>query len=412
MTSHPQMFDDRLIAAYAEVKKLAGHLHLPVQSGSDRILAAMKRNHTILEYKTKLRKLRDVRPDISITTDFIVGFPGETEEEDFEGRCGSSKRASTVPSVCLQPASRHAGGGISRRHTGRRQTRACSVCNSSTTLAPRPSSRQMVVTVQRILVRRSGAQGRARDFAGVRKTIAWLTSLRMTRPLSASSWMLKSPTLAYSLRGHPLSAPRQRTCPIKRRVWVYLNASPWVVTFRIERTTQAHRVQPFACRQSPARDALRVARRAPESKSRNTWAWRSPAVEIIFAFAGARRKARTPAQVLKELYADTAGLRTRARRRAHGVTAIRVARRTNAADRGNHVAYAPARGAGPRPARQRQYVRPILTHDINFGIGPAGIGKTYLAVAAAVRHWRRAEVVTMNCVRPRGHWSLGEFLPA
>ena len=83
MTSHPQMFDDRLIAAYAEVEKLAGHLHLPVQSGSDRILAAMKRNHTILEYKTKLRKLRDVRPDISITTDFIIGFPGETEA-DFE----------------------------------------------------------------------------------------------------------------------------------------------------------------------------------------------------------------------------------------------------------------------------------------------------------------------------------------
>jgi tRNA-2-methylthio-N6-dimethylallyladenosine synthase len=83
MTSHPQVFNDRLIAAYAEVPKLANHLHLPVQSGSDRILAAMKRGHTVLEYKARLRKLRAVRQDISITTDFIVGFPGETEA-DFE----------------------------------------------------------------------------------------------------------------------------------------------------------------------------------------------------------------------------------------------------------------------------------------------------------------------------------------
>jgi tRNA-2-methylthio-N6-dimethylallyladenosine synthase len=82
-TSHPQMFDERLIRAYAEIEKLADHLHLPVQSGSDRILAAMKRNHTALEYKAKLRKLRALRPNISITSDFIVGFPGETDA-DFE----------------------------------------------------------------------------------------------------------------------------------------------------------------------------------------------------------------------------------------------------------------------------------------------------------------------------------------
>ncbi len=80
-TSHPQAFNDALIAAYAEVPKLANHLHLPVQSGSDRILALMKRGHTVLEYKSKVRRLRAVRPDISITTDIIVGFPGETDED-------------------------------------------------------------------------------------------------------------------------------------------------------------------------------------------------------------------------------------------------------------------------------------------------------------------------------------------
>lgn len=81
ITSHPQVFNDRLISAYVSTPKLANHLHLPVQSGSDRILALMKRGHTALEYKSKIRQLREVRPEISVTTDFIVGFPGETETD-------------------------------------------------------------------------------------------------------------------------------------------------------------------------------------------------------------------------------------------------------------------------------------------------------------------------------------------
>ena len=82
-TSHPNEFGDSLIDAYANVPQLANFLHLPVQSGSDRILAAMKRGYTALEYKQRIRKLRAVRPDICISSDFIVGFPGETEA-DFE----------------------------------------------------------------------------------------------------------------------------------------------------------------------------------------------------------------------------------------------------------------------------------------------------------------------------------------
>ena len=82
-TSHPVEFSETLINAYQEVPQLANHLHLPVQSGSDRILALMKRNHTVLEFKSKIRKLRRVRPDICISTDIIVGFPGETDQ-DFE----------------------------------------------------------------------------------------------------------------------------------------------------------------------------------------------------------------------------------------------------------------------------------------------------------------------------------------
>ena len=80
-TSHPKEFSQRLIDAHARLPKLAGHVHLPVQSGSDRILAAMKRGYTVLEYKSIVRRLRAARPDISISSDFIVGFPGETEED-------------------------------------------------------------------------------------------------------------------------------------------------------------------------------------------------------------------------------------------------------------------------------------------------------------------------------------------
>jgi tRNA-2-methylthio-N6-dimethylallyladenosine synthase len=82
-TSHPRDMTQRLIDVYAMTPKLVSHLHLPVQSGSDRILAAMKRGHTVLEYKSIIRRIRAARPDICITSDFIVGFPGETEQ-DFE----------------------------------------------------------------------------------------------------------------------------------------------------------------------------------------------------------------------------------------------------------------------------------------------------------------------------------------
>lgn len=80
-TSHPVEFSEALIDVYATVPELVSHLHLPVQSGSDRVLAMMKRGHTALEYKAKIRRLRRIRPDISISSDFIIGFPGETEQD-------------------------------------------------------------------------------------------------------------------------------------------------------------------------------------------------------------------------------------------------------------------------------------------------------------------------------------------
>ncbi|QKQ24244.1 tRNA (N6-isopentenyl adenosine(37)-C2)-methylthiotransferase MiaB [Candidatus Ruthia endofausta] len=80
-TSHPSQFNDSLIEAYMEVPELVSHLHLPIQSGSDKILRLMKRGHTTIEYKSKIRKLRKIRPNISISSDFIIGFPGENEQD-------------------------------------------------------------------------------------------------------------------------------------------------------------------------------------------------------------------------------------------------------------------------------------------------------------------------------------------
>ena len=81
VTSHPNEFTQRLIDAYEKIPKLVSHLHLPVQHGSDRILMAMKRGYTAMEYKSTIRKLRAIRPDMSLSSDFIVGFPGETEDD-------------------------------------------------------------------------------------------------------------------------------------------------------------------------------------------------------------------------------------------------------------------------------------------------------------------------------------------
>jgi tRNA-2-methylthio-N6-dimethylallyladenosine synthase len=80
-TSHPREFTQRLIDAHGAIAKLATHVHLPVQSGSDRVLAAMKRGYSVLEYKSIIRRLRAARPEVTISSDFIVGFPGETEDD-------------------------------------------------------------------------------------------------------------------------------------------------------------------------------------------------------------------------------------------------------------------------------------------------------------------------------------------
>ena len=124
-TSHPLEFSQRLIDAYAKIPKLVSQVHLPVQSGSDRMLAAMKRNYTAMEYKSIIRRLRAVRPDISISSDFIVGFPGETEA-DFEQtmKLVEDVRFDGSFSFVYSPRPGTPAANLRRRHAARGEARA------------------------------------------------------------------------------------------------------------------------------------------------------------------------------------------------------------------------------------------------------------------------------------------------
>ena len=152
-TSHPLAFSDSLIQAYAQEPKLANHLHLPVQSGSDRILAAMKRGYTTLEYKSKIRRLRQVRPDISITSDFIIGFPGETAA-DFEATLNLVHDIGFDNSYCFiyskRPGTPAATLADSTSQEEKKQRLA--ILQSRLTLNTQRISEAMLGSVQKILV--------------------------------------------------------------------------------------------------------------------------------------------------------------------------------------------------------------------------------------------------------------------
>ena len=197
-TSHPAALSDSLIEVYAEVPELVNHLHLPVQSGSDPILAAMKRGHTILEYKAKIRHLRRVRPNISISSDFIVGFPGETEEDfaatlalvdELRFDTSFSFIYSRRPGTPAADYPDEISGAVKQARLARLQERL----NNNAQII----SRRMVGTVQRVLVegpsRRKStelagrtANNRVVNFAGPRDLIRDFVDLTVTRALSNS----------------------------------------------------------------------------------------------------------------------------------------------------------------------------------------------------------------------------------
>ena len=197
-TSHPVEFSDSLIEVYAEVPELVSHLHLPVQSGSDRILALMKRGHTAFEYKQKIRRLREIRPDISMSSDFIIGFPGETDQ-DFEHTMALieevgfdhsfsfiySPRPGT-PAAELADEVPHA---VKQKRLERLQGRINEMAAAI--------SRSMVGSVQRVLVERPSRKdphrlagrtenNRVVNFAGGTELIGRFVDLRITEALPNS----------------------------------------------------------------------------------------------------------------------------------------------------------------------------------------------------------------------------------
>ena len=191
-TSHPRDFTQRLIDAHAALPKLAPHVHLPVQSGSDRVLAAMKRGYTVLEYRSIIRRLRRARPEVSVTSDFIVGFPGETDA-DFEATLALARDLELDDSYCFlysprpgTPAADLPDALPQERKLARLQRLQAQIQSQAEAIAGR-----MVGTLQRVLVEGASKKrsdelaartgnNRVVNFAGGRELIDRFVDVRIT----------------------------------------------------------------------------------------------------------------------------------------------------------------------------------------------------------------------------------------
>ena len=217
-TSHPVELSDSLIQAYAEVPELVGHLQLPVQTGADRILVQMKRGHTALEYKAKVRALREVRPDLSLSSDFIIGFPGETEA-DFQATMkliediGFDHSFSFVYSA--RPGTPAAGLPDDVPLTVKKQRLAILQARISEMAAV--ISAGMVGSVQRILVERPSRKdanemsgrtenNRVVNFAGPPRLIGEFVNVRITE------------AMPNSLRGEVVLLDDEKALAVERRM--------------------------------------------------------------------------------------------------------------------------------------------------------------------------------------------------
>ena len=200
-TSHPLEFNDSLIEAFASVPKLANHLHLAVQSGSDRILALMKRGYTSLEFKDKVRRLRAVRPDISISSDFIVGFPGESER-DFAATLALARdvgfdqsfsfiysRRPGTPAASLPDEVDHE---VKQERLARLQAQLDAQA--------RAISESMVGTRQRVLIERP-AKRDARELAGRTANNRWVNFAGPAILINRFADVVVTAARAHSLRG-------------------------------------------------------------------------------------------------------------------------------------------------------------------------------------------------------------------
>ena len=207
-TSHPLEFRDSLVEAYRDVPKLASYLHLPVQSGSDRVLALMKRGHTALEYKQKIRRLREARPGISVSSDFIVGFPGETER-DFEATLeliadvGFDQSYSFIYSRRPGTPAAALPDDVTHDEKQRRLERLQALVDAQALAI----SRGMVGSRQRILVERPSRRD-ARQLAGRTENNRWVNFDGPPSLIGRYADVTITEALPNSLRGRLVSAER------------------------------------------------------------------------------------------------------------------------------------------------------------------------------------------------------------
>ena len=205
-TSHPAHFDDSLVATYADVGKLVNHLHLPVQSGSDRILKRMKRGYTAARYLAKIDKLKRVRPGISVSTDFIVGFPGETEE-DFEATLDLIRQVGFDQSFSFMFSARPGTpaadleDAVSHETKQARLERLQALVNGQAAAI----SRRMVGTVERVLVERTSRRS-PREISGRTENNRWINFAGDTSLIGRFVDVLVTEAMANSLRGRLVGA--------------------------------------------------------------------------------------------------------------------------------------------------------------------------------------------------------------
>ncbi len=200
-TSHPVEFSDALIEAYRDVPQLANYLHLPVQSGSDRILAAMKRGYTSLEYKQKIRKLRAVRPGISVSSDFIVGFPGETAR-DFEATMNLIADVGFDQSFSFIYSRRPGTPAASLPDdvTSEEKHQRLTLLQSRISQHAMTISEAMIGTVQRVLVERHSKK-KPSQLAGRTENMRWVNFDGPETLINQFADVLITEALPNSLRG-------------------------------------------------------------------------------------------------------------------------------------------------------------------------------------------------------------------
>ncbi|NBX56983.1 MAG: tRNA (N6-isopentenyl adenosine(37)-C2)-methylthiotransferase MiaB [Gammaproteobacteria bacterium] len=207
-TSHPLEFDESLIEAYASIPKLANHLHLPVQSGSDRVLALMKRGYTALEFKASIRKLREVRPTISVTSDFIVGFPGETDR-DFEATMTLVRDLSIDQSFSFLYSRRPGTPAASLPDEVPHEEKQARLARLQALLEEnaRARSASLVGTVQRVLIERPSRKDDS-ELAGRAEDNRWVNFPGPSRLIGCFADVEITEARPHSLRGRLVAAER------------------------------------------------------------------------------------------------------------------------------------------------------------------------------------------------------------